>query len=44
MNRFFEAKKCFCSKTVQMTTENNRQMVYYTPLDASISVFGNVTV
>ena len=44
MNRFFEVKKYFCSKTAQTTTENNRQRDYYTPLGARISVFGNVTV
>ena len=44
ISSFLGEKSVFVAKLSKWQQKNNRQMVYYTPLDASISVFGNVTV
>ena len=44
MSSFLGEKSVFVAKLSKWQQKNNRQMVYYTPLDASISVFGNVIV
>ena len=44
ISSFLGEKSVFVAKLSKWQQKNNRQMVYYTPLDASISVFGNVIV